>query len=295
MWDLLAVGEVLLDVSAPEFAAGLSAHAPVRVAAGGSPVLAARAAAELGASAAVAGRIGDDDAGSAIRAALVRAGIEPLLAVDGERATGTFVEAGSGAARGVVTDRGASAALGAADLPAALTAGAVLVSGFALLHDDTAPAAVAAIARAEARWIAVGAGSAALAGRRGAEAFHALARGANVLLANAAEAAALTGLDPEAAALALAERYGLACVTDGPAGAVAAVAGGRIARAAPPEPVARVRAGAGDAFAGALLASLARGAALDETLQIACAAGARAAGGRAPRSPGPPDALELPA
>lgn len=253
------MGEVLLDIELPALEPGAVVHAPVRIRAGGTPVNAAFAAAALGAGAAVVGRIGADATGTAIRAALAEAGIEALLAVDERLPTGAFVEAGTGARRTVVADRGAGANLGVDDVPERLDAGAVLVSGYALLHDDTTRAAAAALARADARWRAVTTGSPALVRACGAEGVHERARGANVLLANEAEARALTGADPEQAAEELSHRYEVACVTLGPQGAVAA-GGDRLVRAAPAAAAPGELTGAGDAFAAALLVSLVRGA-----------------------------------
>ncbi len=267
--DLVAVGEVLLDVSAPALVWGRVVHAPVRVRAGGTPVNVAFAAAVLGASCAVVGRVGADPAGRAIRDALADAGVEALLAVDEELATGTFVEAGEGT---VVTDRGASAGLRGEDIPPSLAAKAVLVSGYALLHDDSAEAARRALTHAEARWIAVTAGSAALVESRGPREVRALAQGANVLFANEAEAVALTGLAPREAAAELARLFEIACVTRGAAGAVAS-RGGEVAESGAPARVDEsTPAGAGDAFAGVFLASLSSGVELEQALAAASGA-----------------------
>jgi sugar/nucleoside kinase (ribokinase family) len=259
---------VLLDVTVAELVPGRVSHAPVSVRAGGVPANAALAAAALGARCAVVGRVGSDPAASAIRAGLEAAGVIAMLAVDGELATGTFVEAGQGEARAISADRGASARLGPGDIPS-LEAAAVLVSGHALLRDDTAPAARAALEAARAPLVAVVA-----AGPIGAD-FHARANGANVVLANEQEARALTGLELRDAALALAELYEIAVVTAGAAGAVA-VSGGKVVVARPSEPVRSGRSGAGDAFAGVLLVSLAGGADLQQALDRACEAGRRA-------------------
>jgi ribokinase len=279
-WDLAAVGEVLLDVDIPTLVPGRTVHAPIRIRAGGTPVNAAYAAAALGARTAVVGRVGADPAGAAIRAALAEAGVDGLLAVDADAATGTFVEVGLDSEGAVAADRGASANLHVDDIPRVLEAGAVLVSGYALLNDDTAAAAAAAIARADARWIAVSAGSAALVERCGADDVHARAAGANMLLANEAEAIALTGREPDDAVVDLAGRYEVACVTLGARGAVAAIRGGRLERAAPTDAKAAWITGAGDAFAAALLVSLPRGADLPDALAAACDAAARLASRR---------------
>ncbi len=251
-----------------ELVPGRILHAPVSVRAGGVPVNAALAAAALGARCAVVGRVGADTAAVAIRAELEAAGVEAILAVDEELPTGVFVESGSGETRAISADRGASARLRPGDIPA-LEAGAVLVSGHALLRDDTAPAARAALEAARASFVAVVA-----AGPIGAD-FHARAQGATVLFANEDEAAALTGLEPREAALALAELYELVVVTAGAAGAVAA-SRGKLVVAKPGAPVESDRAGAGDAFAGVFLVSLAAGASLGDALDRACEAGRRA-------------------
>jgi sugar/nucleoside kinase (ribokinase family) len=268
-FDLIAVGEVFLDVTVAELVPGRVSHAPVSVRAGGVPVNAALAAAAHGARTAVVGRVGADPAAAAVRAGLEAAGVEAILAVDEELPTGTFVESGHGGERAVSADRGASTRLAAGDIPSPLTAHAVLVSGHALLRDDTAPAARAALEAAAAPLVAVVA-----AGPIGVD-FHARANGANVLFANEAEARALTGLELREAALALAELYEVAVVTAGSAGAVA-VSGGEVLVGRPSETVRSDRSGAGDAFAGVLLVGLAAGAGLQEALDQACEAGRRA-------------------
>jgi sugar/nucleoside kinase (ribokinase family) len=228
--DLVAVGEVMLDVALPPLVPGRALHTPVRVRAGGTPVNAALEAAARGRRAAVVGRVGADAAAEAVRWALRAAGVEALLAVDERLPTGTFAEAGDA----IVADRGANAALAPADLPEPLEAGAVLVSGYTLRNDDTRAAAEAAVRRARARYVATIAVECA---------------GANVLFANAAEAAALTGLEPEPAAVELAQRYEIVCVTLGAEGALSA-AEGRVERIPPLGPDVT---GGGDAFAAAFL------------------------------------------
>src|SRR5204862_4686623 len=99
---------------------------------------------------------------------------------------------------------------------------------------------------------------------------------ATLLMANEREALALTGLEGEAAAKELSERYGGTCVKQGPAGALFA-RGGRVLHAPAPEVEVRDTTGAGDAFDGAFLAALARGADPEEALAAGCDAGAAAA------------------
>jgi sugar/nucleoside kinase (ribokinase family) len=263
-WQLVAVGEVLLDVTAPALAGSAVVHGPIRVRPGGVPVHAAVAAAAAGARAAVVGRVGADPAAAAIRDGLRRSGVGALLAEDAERPTGTFVESGAA----IAADRGASAALEPADLPSPLDTASVLVSGHALLHDDTKAAARAALDLAGVPHAAVVAASALLIAQLGADAFHDRARGATVLIANADEARALTGRGPARAAAELAGRYALACVTDGPGGAYAS-SGGQVSHV-PADPRPGSATGAGDALAGVLVCSLAQGLELEEALAAAC-------------------------
>jgi sugar/nucleoside kinase (ribokinase family) len=264
--DLVAVGEVLLDVTAPELSSGAVVHGPVRVRAGGVPVHAAVAAARAGARAAVVGRVGSDPAAAAIKDALARAGVEAQLVEDRERPSGTYVETRDA----IAADRGASAALAPGDIPSPLVAGAVLVSGHALLHDDTVTAARLALTSARARHVAVVAASARMIDALGAAVFHERAAGATVVVANAEEARALTNLGPAAAVVELARRYRFACVTAGDAGAFAAT-GSEVVHVGV-DPVAGHITGAGDALAGVLLVSLARGIALHQALAAGCEA-----------------------
>ena len=259
-FDLVAVGEVLVDVLLGELAPGEARHAPVRLRAGGTAVNAALAAAAAGAHAAVVGRVGDDAAAGLIRARLAAAGVEPLLAVDPALPTGTFAEASVGGERAVVADRGATDALESGDLPA-VEADAVLVSGYLLFHDRTHRVANAALRAFGARLAGATGGTSSLVDRgRLAD--------VDVLVVNAREADALTGLAAEAAALELAREVEIACVTLAADGAVAA-RGSRVERVAGAEREDTL--GAGDAFAALLLIGLARGSDLADALARAVA------------------------
>ena len=192
-------------------------HGAIRVRAGGTPVNAALA---IGAGATVVGRVGDDPAAAAIRAALRDVGTK--LAVDPGLPTGTYVELADGT---VAADRGANAALAVADvLP--LAADAVLVSGY-IARD----VAAAVLEGADARWRAI------VATPLGGE----LPAGANVVFANAEEAAQLD-----------LSGYEIAVVTRGADGATVH----RDGRATHVPPSGDTGTGAGDAFAGRFLASL---------------------------------------
>lgn len=256
----------MVDVLCPEApASGSRVHAQVSVRAGGSAVNAALAAVEAEAEATVVGRIGSDLSGELISAALAKRNVGDRLVRDPGLPTGTTVALGTT----VVTHRGANERLSPADLPEPLDAEVLLVSGFALFQTGSMEAGRAALERFQGRWAAVDLASPKLADLE-------LAEGANVILATAEEARAVTGADPDEAARALASRFEIACVKLGEQGAIAA-RGDRLEHAAA-EPVERRSPfGAGDAFAGALLVALMRDDSLERALELACEAGARAA------------------
>jgi sugar/nucleoside kinase (ribokinase family) len=266
----VAVGDLLVDVISEQApAAETRAHAPVAIRAGGSAANAAVWAAALGASAAVVGRVGADPAGDLVDRVFTDRGIDAHLARDHELPTGVAVALGSA----VVVSPGASATLAAEDIPDRLKGDAMLVSGFSLFQAGSAAGARVALKRFEGRWVAVDLASPRLAAAADLEE---LSSGANVVLATADEARAVTGWEPEEAAMELAARFGLACVKLGEEGALAAE-GKRAIRARADPVKRRSRFGAGDAFAAALLVSLGDGQSIDQALEAACTAGARAA------------------
>jgi sugar/nucleoside kinase (ribokinase family) len=250
---VLAIGELMVDVSI----AGTGHDARIRLAPGGSAANVAVCAAALGAQATVIGRVGDDLAGRGLLAALSEHGVTAEVAIDGGAATGSFALI-DGEIR---ADPAANARFGPEQLPAAVDADAVVVSGY--LRPETV---AATLDRSRASWLAL------LPGRLGE-----LPDGPDAVIANEAEARALTGRGPEAAARALGQRFRLACVTRGPCGAVA-VLDGRLERAdASPSTATRDVPGTGDAFAAGLLVSLAGGATLGEALAAGARGGAAAA------------------
>jgi sugar/nucleoside kinase (ribokinase family) len=243
-FDLVAVGDVMLDLIVPAVAPGTRRHAAIQVRAGGSAVNAARTAAATGARTGVVGCVGGDPAGAMIKDELRRAGVEPLLAVDGDAATGTVAYVGDA----VVADRGANAHLTPDDVPEPVDARAGLVSGYVLFHADTAAAGQAALARA------TGLTCVDLAS-------PGLARvvAADVLVGNAETIAALGGLDT------LARDDAVVCETRGARGAVAA-RGAERAAAEPQVALPESPVGAGDVFAALFVLALAGGATLGDAL-----------------------------
>ncbi len=276
--DLVCVGDVMLDirVDADTLKRGGDVHGRVVLQPGGTSSNAAVWAAWSGASVRVHGRIGDDLPGRTLRAALVERGVEAAVVLDAEAPTGTMLVLHEPGERSMVADRGANARLVPEDLPVAIDAGAVLVSGYLLLHRQGHDAAIAALERARSPLVAVETASWPLLESFGVERFFADTAGASVLLANEREAMTLTGLEGGAAAMALGERYRAAAVKRGDRGAVLVVDGARFDEPAE-EVVERDPTGAGDAFDGVLLAALARGAEPADALARACHAGASVA------------------
>ena len=269
----VALGDVFVDVvSAKAPAPGERVHSDIVLAPGGSAVNAALCAARLGASAAVVGRVGGDQAGELVRGALAAGGVTEQLARDPDLRTGIAVAFRDEGETGVVADRGANARLSPADVPDPLDADVLLVSGFALFQPGSHEAAGIALDRFEGGLAALDLASPKLA----QAAADGSTFGADVVFATAEEARVVTGAEPEEAARLLAQNYTVACVKLGSDGALAARAGA-VERAA----AARVERGwpfgAGDAFAAAFLVSLASGGALAEALERACEAGAEAA------------------
>ena len=269
----LAVGDVLVDVLSAEAPRREERiHAPVTIRAGGSAANAAVWASALGASAAVVGRVGSDPAGELVAGALAGRGIEANLARDPGAPTGVAIALGAATS---IASPGASARLAPDDIPDPLEGDALLVSGFSLLQASSAPGARAALERFAGRWAAVDLASPSLAAAAASH-LEEMSAGANVLLATADEARAVTGFEPEDAARALGARFAVACVKLGEDGAVG-VQGNQVEQAGIEPVVRRSAFGAGDAFAAALLVALAAGESLDRALHLACETAARSA------------------
>jgi sugar/nucleoside kinase (ribokinase family) len=276
--DLICVGDVMLDVrvDAGELAREGDVHGRVGLQPGGTSANAAVWAAASGASTRVHGRVGADLVGRLLRTELEVRGVEAALVDDTDAPSGTMLVVFEDGERSMVADRGANARLVPADLPPTLEAGAVLVSGYLLLQEGAREAGREAIRRSRAEWIGVETASWPLVDAVGRDGFDELATGATVVLANEREARSLTGREPVAAARALGGRYRAAGVKRGAEGAVL-VLDGEVYEAVP-EAVEEIDpTGAGDAFDGVLLASLARGVEPGEALRLACRAGASVA------------------
>ena len=273
--DLVCVGDVMLDirVDADTLRRGGDVHGRVLLQPGGTSANAAVWGAWAGAATRVLGRVGDDLQGRTVRAALTERGVDAALTADPGSATGTMLVVHEPGERSMVADRGANARLAPTDLPDAIQAGAVLVSGYLVLQEPGRDAGVAALQRADASFVAVESASWPLVEHVGADTFFGATAAANVVLANDREAEVLTGRSGVEAAAVLGERYRWAAVKMDERGAALCADGAVIV--APAEPIDEVDpTGAGDAFDGVLLASLARGVPAEEALARACHAGA---------------------
>jgi sugar/nucleoside kinase (ribokinase family) len=238
---------------------------------GGSAANVAVAAARAGAAARFIGRIGRDDTGSRLEAALVAEGVDTRLQ-RGARTGCVVVLVGADGERTMFPDRAAAAELDAV--------AAQDLDGTTVLHlplygfVDPAPArhltAAAARARADGAAVTIDLSASSVVDTLGPDAVRALIEELRpaVVFANRDEAAAasLTTMEPP--------DHGCFVVKAGGGPATIVHAGGRRDTVTPP-PVATVRdtTGAGDAFAGTFIARWAAGAAPSD----ACAAAHRAA------------------
>jgi sugar/nucleoside kinase (ribokinase family) len=278
--DLVCVGDVMLDVhvSSSALARGGDVHGRVAIRPGGTSANAAVWAAWAGASAAVIAAVGDDLAGALCVAAVADRGVDVGGVVRRSSPTGVMVVMTEDGERSMVADRGANAQLGAADVEG-VDAGAVLVSGYLFLQEPGHDVAVAAIGGVCTPLLAVEAASWPLLEVFGVERFFEETAACDAVLANEREARVLTGTDGDDAARALGARYRFAAVKRAADGATL-IADGRLV-AADREVIEEVEpTGAGDAFDGVLLSSLARGRTPEEALARACHAGALVASSR---------------
>ena len=286
--DLVCVGDVMLDVhvASGALARGGDVHGRVAIRPGGTSANAAVWAAWAGASAAVIAAVGDDLAGTLSVGAVADRGVDVGGVVRRSSPTGVMVVMTEDGERSMVADRGANAQLAAADVEG-IDAGAVLISGYLFLQEPGHDVAVAAIGSARTPLLAVEAASWPLAEAFGVGRFFEETTSCDVVLANEREARVLTGANGDDAARVLGERYRFAAVKRAANGATLIVEGRLVA--ADGEAIEEVEAtGAGDAFDGVLLSSLARGRGPEEALARACHAGALVAASRAtwPQEPG---------
>ena len=284
---LLVVGDVVTDVVARHrgpLAAGTDTAAVIRTLPGGAGANVACWAAHWGcADVRLLGRVGAEAAAWHERE-LIACGVRPRLVVDPQASTGTvicLVDTGAAAERTFLTDSGASLRLEPGDWSDTLLdgVGRLHLSGY-LLFSETGRALVrtaVASARAHGVPVSLDPASAGFLVALGVDRFLTLVEGVDVLLPSHDEACLLTGLpDGAEAAAALSRRVPLVVAKRGADGALVARGGAVVAQvpAAPATPLDTT--GAGDAFTGAFLATLLRGAEPGAAAAEGCRAGARA-------------------
>ncbi|MFC1404774.1 MULTISPECIES: carbohydrate kinase family protein [Streptacidiphilus] len=282
---LLVVGDLVTDVvalHAKPLSPDTDTSARIAVRPGGSAANTAAWAAHAGVPARLLSRVGADSA-DWHREALARGGVETCLRVDRDRPTAVVIDLVDGAGeRTFVTDRGASGALGPSDWQDALLdgVGRMHLSGYLLFGAEGRALAAVAVAAARARGIGVSVDPASSGFLRefGADRFLALLGGVDLLLPNLDEARALTGQsDPSIAARVLSARcHCLVALKLGSAGALLAEHGALLGRVPAPAAVPLDSTGAGDAFAGGLLAALLDGADPAAAAAAGCRLGATA-------------------
>jgi sugar/nucleoside kinase (ribokinase family) len=279
---VVVVGDIVTDVLAVysgPLATGTDTAAAVSLTAGGSAANTAAWLAFAATPVTLVGVVGEDAAGADRLAELAEAGVDCAVRRAAGASTGTVVVLSDEGERTMLCDRGANALLSTMDIDAALEAvtdaAHLHLSGYALFDEASRAAGRHALATARARGLttSVDAASAGPLRRVGAEAFLEWVRGAELLLANADEAVALTGsADP--ATLTGPVRY--AIVKRGAEGAGWASQGSGTRWIAAEPATVRDVTGAGDAFAAGLLSSWLAGADPEDALRHGAALGARA-------------------
>ncbi len=273
MPDLVVVGDLVTDVVAvtagtPE--PGTDTDGTVRITGGGQAANTAAWLAAAGCAVTLVAAVGDDEAGRRRVAELELSGVRCAVSAYPAR-TGTVVVLAAAGERTMVADRGANLLLSPADVDAGLAAAPAAahlhLSGYVLLDPASRPAGRHALAAARERGLTTSVDAASAGPLARAPGFAGWVRGADLLLANADEAAVLG--DPASVA-----RH--VVVKRGAAGASWSTPGGVLASATAPAVPVLDPTGAGDAFAAGLLALWLSGAPPAEALRAGVALGARA-------------------
>ncbi|MCX6466543.1 MAG: PfkB family carbohydrate kinase [Pseudonocardiales bacterium] len=277
MSRVVVVGDVAVDVQvapAADPVPGADVRAAIRTVPGGAGANTAAWLAHLGADVTLVARVGDDAAGRTAAEGLRAAGVEPLLATDGDAPTATVVVLLAGGDRTMLSDRGAAARLSPADLPDLAGADHLHLSGYVLLDPSSRDAGLAALAAARAAGLTTSVDPQAAPALT--PAFRSWVRGVDLLLPNAAELAALGPVD------ALLGDVRAVAVTDGPRAARWLDGSGSVA-VRPAAATVVDPTGAGDAFDAGLLVARLGGAGPRDALAAGCRAGAAAVARRGAR------------
>jgi ribokinase len=272
---ILVVGDVITDVLvvfAGPFEVGTDTPARIELTGGGSAANTAAWLASLGAPVTLVGVVGTDPTGGDRLAELTTGGVTCAVRRTADASTGTVVVLSEAGERTMLADRGANLRLSTVDIDEAL-AGApdavhLHLSGYVLFEEASRTAGRHALRVARERGLttSVDAASAGPLRRAGGAAFLGWVRGADLLLANADEAAVLP------APLTAYVRYP---VVKQAADGARWLAPPPVSAPADPATVVDVT-GAGDAFAAGLLSAWCAGASPEEALRAGNRLGARA-------------------
>jgi sugar/nucleoside kinase (ribokinase family) len=283
---VVVVGDVVTDVVAVlpgPLAAGSDTAASRRLPGGGQAANTAAWLAAEGAPVTLVAAVGDDEPGRARIAELTARGVDCAVRRYADAPTGTVIVLVHSGERTMVAHRGANLRLTADDVDAALAAAPdarhLHLSGYSLLDADSRAAGRHALVTARERGLttSVDVASARPLQQAGPEAFLSWVGQVTLLLANADEAAVLTGeRDAESAARELTTVAEHVVVKQGGAGAVWAKRDGSLTRFVARRVPVVDPTGAGDAFAAGLLAAWVSGADPREALERAGALGAAA-------------------
>jgi sugar/nucleoside kinase (ribokinase family) len=282
---IVVVGDVITDVVAvlaTPLAPGSDTPAGIRVTGGGQAANTAAWLAWRGHPVTLVGAVGSDDAGRSRIAELTGLGVRCAVRRYPDVPTGTVIVLAGDGERTMITERGANLRLAPDDVRAALAeasdAGHLHLSAYTLLDAGSREAGLRALAAAREHGLttSVDAASAEPLRRVGPATFLDWVRGADLLLANADEAAVLAGPgSPADQARTLAGVARQAVVKSGAAGSVWAGPDGVLVEAAAHRVPVRDVTGAGDAFAAGLLAAWLTGAgpagALDRAAELGAA------------------------
>lgn len=282
----------LIAVLHSRLTAGSDTPAGIRLTGGGQAANTAAWLAWQGHRVTLIAAVGDDEPGQARLAELTGIGVRCAVRRCSRAPTGTVIVLVEGGDRTMITQRGANLSLTAEDVDAALLAAPdhrhLHLSAYPLLDEASRGAGLRALALARERRmsVSVDAASAQPLRRAGPDAFLGWVRGIDLLLANADEAAVLTGgEDAEPAARALTATARNVIVKLGPAGALWAGPDGSLVRSPAPRALVADPTGAGDAFAAGVLAAWVAGVSPREALGRAVRLGATAAAAVGARPP----------
>ncbi|ARC57642.1 2-dehydro-3-deoxygluconokinase [Frondihabitans sp. 762G35] len=257
---VVVVGDVLDDIIViPEKAPtpGTDTGATIQHRAGGAAANTAAWLGSLGVEVDFVGRVGSSDVQRHSQL-LVNAGVTPRLGYGPNDHTGTVVIQVDGAARTMLTDRGASAALDLGTVTDDLVVGAAIVhlTGYSIVHSRSPVAYRRLVSRVRAAGalVSIDPASSGFIAEFGPDAFLDLVEGADLFFPNLDEGRILTGLDdPDDIVRALQPRFGVVALTRPGGSAVVARAGGKLVHAASSATRFLDPIGAGDAFAAGFL------------------------------------------